>query len=1084
MSSILPLTAQGSDMTGPRPTSSSLSIPLPTPPTPPPLSPPLPPSSHDSRIRIPSNATSATATTISLANVDGPLHLTQPGATSSSSLDVGILGTDIPQRPASTPTPNLAKRDRAKPARKDAVSALPKEILKDTRHSADLVVKDAKEQRATAANGRTTSPSSPHPSSSVDPLSHYIFTRTNTERSIASRLLNPTTRPESPSNESSLPRPGPDIPAKHSAAQPNSTRDKKKGVSFLGRLSMIGGKKKGGDIQDDESELSEQRTEGANAVAFSAAVYIPHHKQPPRYIRVRAQNKRVKEFDRIFLAQELVGTQPLPSTEQPVSPGGDPQSVPHAKAGSKPGGPIWAVEFSQDGRFLATGGRDRVLRVWAVIATEEDRQAYDEEENANTEKEERLSAPVFHSKPAREFKGHEGDILDLSWSKNNFLLSSSMDKTVRLWHMSRRECLCTFKHKDFVASIAFHPRDDRFFLAGSLDSSLRLWSIPDKAVAYSSQLSDIITAVGFSPDGKTAIAGTFHGFCMFYETEGLKHMSQVHVRSSRGKNAKGSKITGIQTMSFPPDNADGQVKLLVTSNDSRIRIYNMADKTLEAKLKGHENATNQIRASFSDDGAFVICGSEDRKAFIWSREMAESDSREKGPGEYFEAHADVVTAAIFAPTKTRQLLQASQDPIFTLCNPPPVTLRSKEESTANLAPAYDTRSEYSANARKPEETPAFIARSAHHDGNIIVTTDNSGIIKVFRQDCAFNKRRHDNWETNSSLSRKLGRDKFLLARAGSIMTGTSVSSRDPHSRRGSLTQPLQISSDRINTWRYGVEGNPSRPLSFTVTPTTATTPAGSVRSPSPTKPNRTPVLTPIKANHASEVQRKLNDITSPVLRPVSPATSSQSNKSIETPRVETNTSAPPTPSFTFRAVEESVEEPRLNVAGAGYSFWNLNKWRNRNSGQYGESSFSTSKRERPTSGLFQSEGSRPSRTDGRASPDDTEKTEQPQAQEQQQQHHHHPSFLHTDRRRSGNVSRLLPSPLEERDENEGFLVPPERTLTNRTGSILSRLSSELTASEEGEEMECVKCGNHDFRAKRVGGLQRLLCGNCGRMVDV
>lgn len=837
---------------------------------------------------------------------------------------------------------------------------------------------------------------------------------------------------------------------------------------------MIGGKKKGGDIQDDESELSEQRTEGANAVAFSAAVYIPHHKQPPRYIRVRAQNKRVKEFDRIFLAQELVGTHPLPPTGQPVPTDGDAHPGPHAKTGSKSGGPIWAVEFSQDGRFLATGGRDRVLRVWAVIATEEDRQAYDEEENANTEKAERLSAPVFHSKPAREFKGHEGDILDLSWSKNNFLLSSSMDKTVRLWHMSRQGCLCTFKHKDFVASIAFHPRDDRFFLAGSLDSSLRLWSIPDKAVAYSSQLSDIITAVGFSPDGKTAIAGTLHGFCMFYETEGLKHMSQVHVRSSRGKNAKGSKITGIQTMSFPPENADGHVKLLVTSNDSRIRIYNMADKTLEAKLKGHENATNQIRASFSDDGSFVICGSEDRKAFIWSRDMSESDSREKGPGEYFEAHSDVVTAAIFAPTKTRQLLQASQDPIFTLCNPPPVTLRSKEESTANLAPAFDARSERSVHARKPEETPAFIARSAHHDGNIIVTTDNSGIIKVFRQDCAFNKRRHENWETNSSLSRKLGRDKFRLARAGSIMTGTSVSSRDPHSRRGSLTQPLQISSDRINTWRYGVEGNPGRPLSFTVTPTTATTPAGSVRSPSPTKPNRTPVLTPIRTNHASEVRKKLNDITSPVLRPASPATSSQSNKSVETPRAETDASVPPTPSFTFRPVEESAEETRLDLSGAGYSFWNLNKWRNmgqgRNSGHYGGSSSSTSKKERPMSVLLQSDGSS-SRTDGRVSLD-TERTEQPQAH----------SLI--DRRRSGNVSRLLPSPLEERDENEGFLTPPERTLTNRTGSILSRLSSELTASEEGEEMECVKCGNHDFRAKRVGGLQRLLCGNCGRMVDV
>ncbi|KAJ8124707.1 hypothetical protein O1611_g8934 [Lasiodiplodia mahajangana] len=865
------------------------------------------------------------------------------------------------------PTPTPIKKDRAKAARKDVVSAVAKEIgNKELRNSIEFI-RDAREQRP-SINSRTTT--SVRPSSSVDPLSHHIFTRTNTERSIASRLLNPT-RPESPSNESSLPRPGPDIPSKLSAVQPDSTRDKKKGVSFLSRLSMRGGKKKDDDILDDESEFNEQRTEGANAVAFSAAVYIPHHKQPPRYIRVRGSNRRVKEFNRTFLAQELVGTHPTPPTGQTTPPNGDsPATTQQSKADATSGGPIWAAEFSQDGRFLATGGRDRVLRVWAVIAAEEDRKAYDEEENANTENEERLSAPVFHSKPAREFKGHEGDILDLSWSKNNFLLSSSMDKTVRLWHMSRRECLCTFKHKDFVASIAFHPRDDRFFLAGSLDSSLRLWSIPDKAVAYSSQLSDIITAVGFSPDGKTAIAGTFHGFCNLYETEGLKYLNQLHVRSSRGKNAKGSKITGIQTMDFSSDNTNSEVKLLVTSNDSRIRIYNMADKTLEAKLKGHENATNQIRASFSDDGAYVICGSEDRKAFIWSREVAESESREKRPGEYFEAHSDIVTTAIFAPTKTRQLLQASQDPIFTLCNPPPITLRSKDESTASLIPPSDAQSEYSVNARKPEETPAFIARSAHNDGNIIVTTDNSGLIKVFRQDCAYNKRRHENWETNSSFSKKLGRDRFLLARTGSIMTGTtSVSSRDPHSRRGSLSQPIQISSDRINTWRHGVEGSPSRPVSLNVAPTATTTPAGSVRSPSPTKMNRAPI-TPTRVNLTLEARKPLNSIKSPALHPTSPTTSIQSSKTNETTRGELETSVPPTPSFSFRPIDEDTGDSRIDATGAGYSFWSLDKWRNigqgRNSGHNRAGSSSFSKKGLSTSDSLPSDDAT-SRTDGRKS---------------------------------------------------------------------------------------------------------------------
>ncbi|KAI0455277.1 WD40-repeat-containing domain protein [Xylaria acuta] len=1046
MSSILSPTAPGSDISRHRPAS---------PPNPAPPPPPPPPrSSHDNQSRAnAASATTTSATEPSVSNRDGSVR--PPQSTASSSGDVG---TDIPQRPAPTPTP--VKKDRAKTARKDAASAVSKEVTKEPADSRDSIKEDVRDQRATD-NGRAAPPILR--SSSVDPLSHHIFARTNTERTITSRLLNPT-RPESPSNESVL-RLGPDVPNKLSAVQPDSARDKKKGVSFLSRLSMIGGKKKDEDILDNESEINEQRTEGANAVAFSSALYIPHHKQPPRYIRVRTQNRKSKEFDRIFLAQELGGTRSSPPAGQPASVNGDPPSGQQTKADPASRGPIWAVEFSQDGRFLATGGRDRVLRVWAVIATEEDRKAYDDEENADTEKGERLSAPVFHPQPAREFKGHEGDILDLSWSKNNFLLSSSMDKTVRLWHMSRRECLCTFKHKDFVASIAFHPRDDRFFLAGSLDSSLRLWSIPDKAVAYSSQLSDIITAVGFSPDGKTAIAGTFHGFCMFYETEGLKSLSQLHVRSSRGKNAKGSKITGIQTIDYSPNNADSEVKLLVTSNDSRIRIYNLANKTLEAKLKGHENACNQIRASFSDDGAFVICGSEDRKAFIWSRAIVESDGREKRPGEYFEAHSDVVTTAIFAPTATRQLLQASQDPIFTLCNPPPVTLRSKEESTVNLG-AYDAQSEYSDKIRKPEESPAFISRSAHPDGQIIVTTDNAGLIKVFRQDCAFAKRRYDNWETNSTFSRKLGRDRLLFARTGSIVTGTSVSSRDPHSRRGSLSQPVPINSDRINTWRHGVDPA-GRPLSMTLANTTTTTPSGSVRSPSPTKTTRTPV-SPTRAN-PSEAPRQLSNITSPILHPASPTPSIRSNRTSE-PLREIEASVPPTPSFSFRTIDDD-DDLRLDSVGASYSFWNLNKWRNMSQGRsngHNDANSSLLRQERTVSGSLSPGEATSHASYGRKSSEaDANKNS-------------------LSNRRSGraSVSRLLPSPLEERDENDGFLAPPERVLTNRTGSIISQLSSELTASEDGEEMECVKCGNHDFRAKRVGGMQRLLCGKCGRMVDV
>ncbi|PWN34051.1 WD40 repeat-like protein, partial [Meira miltonrushii] len=153
---------------------------------------------------------------------------------------------------------------------------------------------------------------------------------------------------------------------------------------------------------------------------------------------------------------------------------------------------------------------------------------------------------VFTPDPIKEFKGHTSDILDLSWSKGGFLLSASMDKTARVWHLSWPNNLVAFVHGDFVTSAVFHPRDDRFFLSGSLDGKLRLWNISTKKVQASQEVPGLITACAFTHSGNTACVGTFSGAALFYQTDGLVFSSSVAVRSASGKHQKGGrKITAI-----------------------------------------------------------------------------------------------------------------------------------------------------------------------------------------------------------------------------------------------------------------------------------------------------------------------------------------------------------------------------------------------------------------------------------------------------------------------------------------------------------------------------------------------------------
>lgn len=442
-------------------------------------------------------------------------------------------------------------------------------------------------------------------------------------------------------------------------------------------------------------------------------------------------------------------------------------------------------------------------------------------------------------------------------------------------------------------------------------------------MAFWNQLPDLITAVAFSPDGKTAMAGVLSGLCLFYETEGLKYHTQIHVRSSRGKNAKGSKITGIRTTTFPPDDPEGDVKLLITSNDSRVRLYNLRDKSLEMKFRGHENTCSQINASFSDDARYVICGSEDRKAYIWNMSgLTDTENKDKPGFEVFQAHSDMVTAAVIAPQKTRQLLSGSLDPIYDLCNPPPVTLLSREESNASM-PALGSEKRHSdpvsePQIKKPEESPAYLARSSHNDGLILVTADYLGNIKVFRCDCA-SKRRLESWETGSTFSKK------MLGRSNSIMTRTSGGS---HSRRNSISQTSlagpHAASDHILSWRNNVTKDDGSIRSLT------NRPPRSDRSVSPGKFSRTSVQTPSSSsqNNLASAARQQPYSSTPLLHGASSVSTTSPPPSIHKV-TSTERSHPPTPSFSIRRNSGSDDNPlRIDATGKSYQFWNVTSWKN------------------------------------------------------------------------------------------------------------------------------------------------------------
>lgn len=81
-------------------------------------------------------------------------------------------------------------------------------------------------------------------------------------------------------------------------------------------------------------------------------------------------------------------------------------------------GKIWALKFSSDGKFLATGGEDGVVKIWRITLS-----ASFVGQELMREQEALVMFPqkafYIEETPFQELYGHAGDVLDLAWSDSN-----------------------------------------------------------------------------------------------------------------------------------------------------------------------------------------------------------------------------------------------------------------------------------------------------------------------------------------------------------------------------------------------------------------------------------------------------------------------------------------------------------------------------------------------------------------------------------------------------------------------------------------------------------------------------------------
>ncbi|XP_022723258.1 WD repeat-containing protein 44-like [Durio zibethinus] len=334
-------------------------------------------------------------------------------------------------------------------------------------------------------------------------------------------------------------------------------------------------------------------------------------------------------------------------------------------------GSILTMKFSPDGQYLASAGEDGVVRVWQVVEDQrcngldipeidpsciyftvnhlsEFKPLFVDKEKAGNLRSLRKASDsacvifppkVFRllEKPLHEFLGHGGEILDLSWSKKNFLLSSSVDKTVCMWRVGCDHCLRVFSHCNYVTCVQFNPVDDNYFISGSIDGKLRIWAISGYQVVDWTDIRDIVTAVCYRPDGQGAIVGSMKGNCRFYNMSDNHLHLDARICLNGKKKSPCRRITGLQFL--PQDSS----KVMVTCADSQVRI--LQGLNVICKYRGAHTNGNQTFTSLTADGKHFVSACEDANVYIWNcvdmDEPTLSQAKDIRSCERFSANASI-----------------------------------------------------------------------------------------------------------------------------------------------------------------------------------------------------------------------------------------------------------------------------------------------------------------------------------------------------------------------------------------------------------------------------------------------------------
>ncbi|CAD1810269.1 Transcriptional repressor TUP1 domain protein [Candida parapsilosis] len=250
---------------------------------------------------------------------------------------------------------------------------------------------------------------------------------------------------------------------------------------------------------------------------------------------------------------------------------------------------IRSVCFSPDGKLLATGAEDRLIRIWDLTT----------------------------KRIIKVLRGHEQDIYSLDFFPDgDRLVSGSGDRSVRIWSLRSGQCSLTLSIEDGVTTVAVSP-DGKLIAAGSLDRTVRVWDSTtgflverlDSGNDNGNGHEDSVYSVAFSNTGNQIASGSLDRTVKLWNLDG---------KSDKNSSCEATYIGHkdfVLSVCCTPNNE----YILSGSKDRGVIFWDQASANPLLMLQGHRNSVISVAVSSNlsaTEGIFAT-GSGDCKARIW-----------------------------------------------------------------------------------------------------------------------------------------------------------------------------------------------------------------------------------------------------------------------------------------------------------------------------------------------------------------------------------------------------------------------------------------------------------------------------------